>query len=376
MTKDFQSVFGYPPVDQVWSPFRVNLIGEHIDYCGGSVLPMAINRGTTLTYGFGSGETLRVYSQRFDELLEIVPASVPSGTLGAEPLHWRSYLAGALAKSGVDIPRVIAGLNIFISQDAGGAGLSSSASFCMGLLRVLGKVGQPQILMSDDQRVLLSQQARQIEHEYARVSCGIMDQMSIALGGVIKLDCNELTWKRHAAGLQDMVIVVMDTAKDRTLAGSKYNERVAELSEIARLAGLQDIARLATEPVTGHLLSPRLARRFRHIQMEHQRVERAFMCLSQSDWPALGELMNESHASLRDDYAVSCEELDMMVDLACAQPGVLGARMTGGGFGGCAIALAQKDSVNDWLPRVKAQYQAKTGLSARLFQVEAGQGLG
>lgn len=344
----------------ITAPSRINLIGEHIDYCGGHVLPMAIDGGTRILAAANDSNSVNVFTERFADRvsLEIRDDHTP-GNYG----DWRDYVAGVISL--LQRHDQLTGADLYVVQSSGTAGLSSSASFCLALSRAL---------RAEAERVELAKICQQVEHHYAGVQCGIMDQMSIAIGGIIYLDCRSLRWREAGVLSDDICIVVLDTAKARTLAASAYNERVEELHQIADSLGLPNINSLVNAPAS-EFLPDVLSKRYRHVVSEEKRVADAFDAIANRDWQLLGQLMCESHASLRDDYEVSCRELDTIVELALKQEGVLGARMTGGGFGGCAIALAEKRSVDDWLPKVAREYEAKTGLKPRLFRTETSVGL-
>lgn len=356
----FQDRFGQAPGILVNAPSRINLIGDHIDYCGGHVLPMAIRGGTTVLSSDNGSDLVNIFTERFDDRvsLEIRPDH-SAGFYG----DWRDYVAGVISL--LSSRYRLQGMDLYVTQSSGSAGLSTSASFCLALAKTLA----PRV-----DHVALAKICQQVEHEYAGVQCGIMDQMSIAIGGVICLDCQNLDWREANSNLDDMVFVVMDSGRERTLAGSAYNDRVHELLQVAHLLGLQCIDSLVTATDSA-FLPEYLCNRFTHVTCEDKRVESAYQALQHRDWSAFGHLMNESHASLRDNYEVSCAELDTMVDLALDGPGVVGARMTGGGFGGCAIALSERRTVDDWMPQVAYTYEQRTGLRPRLFLAEPARGL-
>ncbi len=353
MDSRFESTFGYQPEAMVRAPARVNLIGEHIDYCGGNVLPMAIGPGTCIWLKRSNQPDIRVYTERVSEHFSVSSDIDCSGTRYGD---WRDYVIGMVSLLGDKA----SGCDLYVAQEIGSAGLSSSASFCLAL----GKALSP-----DTSNTSLARVAQQVEHEYAGVKCGLMDQMAIAYGGVILLNCQEMTVSRFDGALADIEIVVMDTGVERTLAESAYNKRVAELGDIATALGASDITQLATCFESSDDLPALLQRRYRHVKSENQRTLDAYQAILDEDWPLLGRLFNDSHRSLAADYEVSCEQLDLMVELARLQPGVFGARMTGGGFGGCAIAVAKKGSAREWMNPVAIEYQAKTGLAPSLYTV-------
>ncbi len=321
---------------------------------------MAIRGGTTILSAANHANMINLYTERFADRVSLeVRSDHTPGYFG----DWRDYVAGVISL--LSRHQQIGGADLYVSQSSGTAGLSSSASFSLALAKSLAP---------DVDNVSLARICQQVEHEYAGVQCGIMDQMSIALGGVIYLDCRDLRWQEASKGFEDVAIVVMDTCVERTLAGSAYNERVNELYQIAEIDGLENIDSLVTAPASDYL-PDFLLKRYRHITTEERRVRQAFEAINQQHWHFLGELMMQSHASLRDDYEVSCDELDLMVDLAIRERGVLGARMTGGGFGGCAIALTDRQTAELWMPQVARDYERKTGIAPRLFVAETAPGL-
>ncbi|MFT7219504.1 MAG: galactokinase [Candidatus Azotimanducaceae bacterium] len=362
--KEFFETFGIAPEFCVFAPARVNLIGEHIDYCGGNVLPMAISQGTHIWGAYNDSRVLRFHSARFDQSFAIdLDQTLRSGH------DWQQYVVGVLSLLKLDdwAPSVMRGGDFYITQNAGSAGLSSSASFCAALVIALGKFEEA----DQATRTRLAQLCRRVEHEYAGVDCGIMDQMSVLMGHVIRLNCASLEFERVRVDFSNALIVVMDTGAQRTLAGSGYNRRVSELAEIASIKGLDGYLELATLDVPTAGLSAVLRRRLLHVQSEHARVGQSHQALVAGDWETLGQLMIESHLSLRDDYEVSCEPLDTMVSLATAHPGVFGARMTGGGFGGCAVCIVQRDAASEMIEAVSTQYEKSVQLTPKLFIAEA-----
>lgn len=361
---EFLATFGIAPQFCVFAPARVNLIGEHIDYCGGDVLPIAISQGTHIWGAYNDSRVLRFHSARFDQTFVIDLDQA----LRAD-IAWQQYVVGVLSLlNRADwAPSVTRGGEFYITQNIGSAGLSSSASFCAALVIALGKFEEP----DQATRTRLAQLCRQVEHEYAGVNCGIMDQMSVLMGHVIRLNCANLEFELVDVDFSDALIVVMDTGAERTLAGSGYNRRVSELAEIASIKGLDGYSKLATLDVSARGLSEVLCRRLLHVQSEHARVAQSHQALVAGDWETLGWLMIESHRSLKEDYEVSCEPLDTMVSLALAHPGVFGARMTGGGFGGCAVSLVHRDAVSEMIEAVSAQYEKSVQLAPNLFIADA-----
>lgn len=354
----FEEVFGNRPDGRVFAPGRINLIGEHIDYCGGDVLPMAISAGTTITYRRLDGEPLvDIYSERFGEMSRLY-----SDDIGDKRGHWSDYVRGVLNRIGGSEGH----WQLYVEQNIAAGGLSSSASFTVALAVVFKRLETIAQASSSDLALL----CQSVENDYIGVNCGVMDQMSVIMGGIIRLDCRTLSFERVAPISGEVVLVIFDTGKPRTLAASAYNERVKELDQIAMNLGVSR-DQLATCEQEGSLTNT-LAKRYRHVRSEQRRVLAAEQALQNTDWPALGGLMTSSHESLRNDYQVSCDELDLAVNLSLQQKGVYGARMTGAGFGGCAIVLATASSVEDWVPKVTEIYRRETGITPQLLTATPG----
>jgi galactokinase len=339
---DFQAVFGAGPEAVADAPGRVNLLGEHTDYNDGFVLPIAIAQRTRVAMRRTGQPGFALYAQgQGDE--------VRFGFDVPPPAHFATYVYGCLALArdrGVDVP----GLQIHVSSEVPmGVGLSSSAALEVATLRCLRELLG---LAFDD--VLIAQLAQRAEIDYAGVHCGIMDQMASSLADTTRallLDTRSLE-RRFVDLPSGTAVLVVDSGVARTLAGSGYNERRAQCEEAARLLGvaslrdIEDVARLAALPDL-------LKRRARHVVTENARVLRAVACRSPQEF---GELMNASHASLRDDYEVSTPELDRLVASLQQQPGVFGARLTGAGFGGACVALCDAARLQDAGTAAVAQY--------------------
>jgi galactokinase len=317
---------------RVHAPGRVNLIGEHTDYTGGLVFPMAINRGITLSYTAADG----VVELTSDGVPGELSISLPfdSAPNAVEP-HWGSYIAAMAAEL-----RATQGLRGHVLSDIpAGAGLSSSAALECAIGLALGFDGTP---------LELSQAAQRAEHRATGVPTGIMDQLSIAAGvagHATLIDCHGLSVTPHAVP-RDIDVVVRFIAH-RTLEGSQYGDRVAECEraedEIGplRLATLDDVERISEDIIR---------RRARHVVNENQRVRDFAAALGIGDYVEAGRIITEGHASLRDDFDVSTARMDAAVDGIVATPGVFGARMTGGGFGGCIVAICQPGALADgWI---------------------------
>ena len=357
----FERAFGALPDLVVRSPGRVNLIGEHTDYNDGFTLPVALDLGTDVAVRRRPDRLLRSHARRLDAS-DSRPIDALHPTEGPE---WARYVAGAAAllrEGGHDLP----GADLFIDSDLPiGAGLSSSASLELGVLvALLGLTG------AGIDRTELARLGQRIENEVIGLRSGIMDQLAIArgaAGSALLIDCRTLATEPVPlpAGIR---ILVLDSGVPRTLAGSAYNTRRAECE--AALCGLQDVAPelralrdVSIDLLAGHAgrLSDVELRRARHVITENARVQAAVTALHAGDGETFGRLMVESHTSLREDYEVSGPELDTLVDIALATPGVLGARLTGAGFGGCAVAVVTADSAERAATTIPARYRDTTG---------------
>lgn len=337
--KSFEDVFGQAPELEASAPGRVNVLGEHTDYQGGFVLPTAIPQTTTVTVGRNGTAQHRVYAADLDEEASFVPGTNPD-------VPFARYVAGALALGGAT-----EGLNVHVTSDVPmGAGLSSSAALEVATLRALRTLG---LLTADDVHIALI--AQRVEHEFVGVNSGIMDQMACSLADtntMLYLDTRSL--ERHLRPLPaDSELLVIDSGVPRRLAESGYNERRAQVEEASRLLGVREL-RDVQELRQLDTLEPLLRRRAQHVVSENGRVQQAVQ--PGLGAAAFGELMNASHASLRDDYEVSHPEVDRLVALLQAQPEVYGARLTGAGFGGAVVALVHSGSARPVADRVLAQY--------------------
>lgn len=326
------------------APGRVNLLGEHTDYNDGFVLPVAIAQRTRVTLRRNGGTHFTVRAEELDETVRFVLERPPAE-------HFATYVYGCLVLArdeGADIP----GLDITVSSEVPmGVGLSSSAALEVATLRALRELLR---LPLDDVRI--AQLAQRAEIEFAHVRCGIMDQMASSLADT---DCALLIDTRTLECQDvplppDSTVLVLDSGVARSLASSGYNQRRSECEAAARLLGKASL-REVTSLEELAALPDLLQRRARHVFTENARVLEAAQA---ADAAAFGQLMNASHASLRDDYEVSTPELDALVALLQAQPGVHGARLTGAGFGGACVALCRSDAVQQVAGEVLAAYRA------------------
>jgi galactokinase len=340
--RTFSDVYGRPPEVRAQAPGRVNLLGEHTDYNDGFVLPTTIPQLTRIELAKSRDDQFKFYSANLDQ-------SVAYAEGQAVPEGFAQYVYGCvevLKKRGHRITPV----EIHIRSDVPmGGGLSSSAALEVAVLRALRQAFAIEL---DD--VELAKLAQQAEIEYAGVRCGILDQMATSLGDdkhMLFLDTRTLERKLlpFPSGAE---LVVIDSGIARTLATSGYNERRAQCEEAARLLGVQAL-RDETDPMRTDTLPPPLDRRARHVITENARVLRAAQGVTAKEF---GELMNASHTSLRDDYEVSVEGLDRLVELLQKQPDVFGARLTGAGFGGACVALVEEGHATTVRQSVLTQY--------------------
>jgi galactokinase len=354
------------------APGRVNLIGEHVDYNEGHVLPVAVDRTVMTAFAARPDRRVRVYSLDFEEVSEFSLDEI--GRDGAHP--WSDYVRG-VAHILQEAGHALVGLDMALQGDVPiGAGLSSSAALevaALGALRAAARLA-----IEGRELARLGQRA---ENEFVGVSCGIMDQFVATLAvedHALLIDCRSLDYQAVAAGFAavGLSIVVADTGVRRALAGSQYNVRRQECADAlallqGRLRGrtirsLRDVTREDLQS-HGEALPSVLHRRARHVVEEEARVLACVDALGRGDFEAVGRLLAASHASLRDDYEVSCRELDLMVELAQAVPGVIGARLTGAGFGGCTVNLVRSQAVEAFAERVIGAYRSRTGLPGRAY---------
>jgi galactokinase len=350
--------------DPAWltnSPGRVNLIGEHTDYNDGFVLPMAINYATWIALHPRNDSRVVVTALDLDEYLDLDLKEITRGKSS-----WREYIKGvawALQRGGY----TLSGWEGVISGDVPiGAGLSSSASLELALARAFSLTSG--FSWDPPNMALLCQKA---ENQWVGINSGIMDQMISASGKkdfALLIDCRSLETKQVPLP-PDTRVIILDTATRRGLVNSAYNERREQCESVANHFGvkaLRDITLDELDKEKDHL-DELLFRRARHVVSENERVLGAVEALTAGDAHVFGSLMNASHQSMRDDFEISREEMDQMVEIAQDQPGCLGARMTGGGFGGCAVALVEKEQSDIFSKVVQKLYLEKTGLEASIY---------
>lgn len=375
----FQAIFQTRTVPRVFfAPGRINLIGEHTDYNGGHVFPIAINYGTYALGSIREDQKLRFYSMNFPET-GIIECDL-SDLAYHEQDNWANYPKGMLLFLKNSGCKILQGADLFFYGNLiHSAGLSSSASIELAT-GVLSN-GLYNLNMARMKMIRIGQM---VENQYMGVNSGIMDQFVIGMAKTdhaLLLNCQTLEYKYAPILLNDYSIIIINTNKQRTLAGSKYNERRAQceqaLMDLQQNLSINSLGDLTPQEFEAHkyLIRDEINRkRAKHVIYENARTLEASRKLQQGDLPYFGKLMNESHHSLRDEYEVTGYELDSIVEAAWKQDGVLGARMTGAGFGGCAIAIVQKTKVNDFKSNVNRIYKEKVGYDADFYPASIGDG--
>ncbi|WP_043932340.1 galactokinase [Bacillus sp. EB01] len=381
LTAEFGNKFGYESnegIRKFFSPGRINLIGEHTDYNGGRVFPAAITYGTYGIVKKREDRQIRLYSMNFPEA-GLIEFSLDE--LDYDAAHgWGNFPKGMIRyikEAGHDIS---AGLDILINGNIpNGAGLSSSAS-----LEMLIGVMANEVFGLGIERIVLVQLGKKVENQFIGVNSGIMDQFAVGMGkencGIL-LDCETLDYEYAPLNLENHQIIIMNTNKRRELADSKYNERRSEcetaLSYLQKELDVTSLGALSEQEFEAHKhLIPTgiLQKRAKHAVYENQRTAKALEELKKGNLESFGKLVNDSHVSLKEDYEVTGIELDTLAEAAWEQEGVLGARMTGAGFGGCAIALVEKEHADRFIEEVGRAYKDKIGYEATFYVASIGDG--
>jgi len=371
----FKELFKNEPL-LVRSPGRINLIGEHTDYNDGFVFPAAIDKEIHFAVAKNKVNLFRFYAIDLHENFEMnVEDLSKSDTL------WANYLLGVAAqykKAGYKLEGVDC---VFGGDIPLGAGLSSSAAIENGFAFAL-----KEILKASVSKIQMIKMAQKAEHEYAGVMCGIMDQFASMTGKkdhAIKLDCRSLDYEYANINLKDYGILLCNTNVKHELASSEYNTRRKECETGVQILQKYDNSIIALRDVSLSLLQehreefdPIVYKRCVFVVKENLRVEEAFSALAKGDIKALGALMYQSHEGLRDDYDVSCKELDLLFDLAKKSDDVIGSRMMGGGFGGCTINIVKKEKVKSFSEGIKKEYSKITGLEPEIYSVKITDGTG
>jgi galactokinase len=372
----FREIYAQEP-ELYRAPGRVNLIGEHTDYNDGYVFPAAIDLFTWIAIAPNPDKAIRVRSENLHESVEF---GVDSGALGQLPKEpWSRYVSG-VARALEENGHALRGANVLIQGEVPiGAGVSSSAALEVAVGYAL--------LANAGVRIecrKLAQLCQRAENDFVGTRCGIMDQLASACSKqdhALLLDCRSLEFRMLRVP-SELRLVICNTMVKRELASSAYNTRRAECEEGVRILAqrfpgvraLRDVTFEQLESCRG-TMAQNIYKRCRHVVTEDQRVLFAADALSRHRLDDLARAMAESHASLRDDYEVSCAELDLLVDLAAGQTGVHGSRMTGAGFGGCTINLVEAHAVDAFRHRLSADYKKRTGLTPDIFICNAANGV-
>jgi len=368
--KDSESVF--------FSPGRVNLIGEHTDYNGGNVFPCALTIGTYAVVAKRDDKKVLVHSLNFKDL-GVIEFSLDN--MVNEKAHdWANYPKGViktLEDHGYNIP---SGFEIiFYGNIPNGSGLSSSASLEVLMGTILNEAFNLNIDMVD-----IVKMCQEAENKFIGVNCGIMDQFSIGMGKegcAILLDCNTLKYSYSKLNLDGYKIVIGNTNKKRGLADSKYNERrsecedaLAKIQTVKNITALGELTEEEFEEVKDCIGDSIKTKRAKHAVYENQRTLKAVKALEENNLELFGQLMNASHVSLRDDYEVTGIELDTLVELAWETEGVVGARMTGAGFGGCTVSIVKDEYVDNFKETIRVKYKEKIGYEPDFYVVSISDG--
>jgi galactokinase len=382
ITSVFQEKFGSAPAHIACAPGRVNLLGEHVDYNDGFVLPAAIDRATYVAFAPAEADQTQLVAVDFDQQVSFSPQTIPSKTQpdGSPLPEWALYPAGVmwtLSENHLDAR----GLNaVYASDVPRGSGLSSSASVEMAFVIAWQTLGG--WTLTPMQRALLGQKA---ENQYVGVNCGIMDQFASACGvenRLLLLDCRSLEWKSMSLP-ENISIVIADTKVRRKLTSGEYNKRRAACEEAVRLLkqdlpniqSLRDVSVEEFNRFAGKLPEV-VAKRARHVVEEIERSKQAEALLEAGNIRRFGELMNECHTSLRDLYEVSCPELNVMARIAQSLDGCCGARLTGAGFGGCTVNLVAREKAEAFSQSLANDYQSETGSPPEIYITRASNGAG
>lgn len=380
LNEKFEELFGAGgEIRTYFAPGRVNLIGEHTDYNGGHVFPCALTIGT---YGLArkrEDKKLRFYSVNFPE-----DGLVESSLEDLKPekeAGWTNYPKGVMWAFEEHGHKLGWGVDFLVYGDIpNGSGLSSSASLEVLTGLMLKDIHGMDEITGKDLAVI----GQYAENHFNGMNCGIMDQFASAMGkkdAAIFLDTGTLAFEYAPVALPDARIVITNSKVKHSLVGSAYNDRRNEseeaLEDLQKVLPVKTLGDLTEEAFEAHkeaIKNPVCRKRAKHAVYENQRTIRAYKALKANDLEAFGKYMNASHISLRDDYEVSCEEIDILVNLAWQIPGVIGSRITGGGFGGCTVSIVKNDAVESFIEKVGEGYRARTGHAAEFYVVDVGEG--
>lgn len=379
--KKFAELYGGEgDIRTYFAPGRVNLIGEHTDYNGGHVFPCALTMGTYGAARKREDDKLRFYSMNF-ERAGVIETSL-TDLVCKDEAGWTNYPKGviwAFGKKGYQVP---SGMDVVIAGDIpNGSGLSSSAS-----LEVLTGVILRDLFEIEVSQVEIALIGQYSENNFNGMNCGIMDQFASAMGKkdhAIFLNTADLSYEYASVKLDHARIIIANSNVKHSLVGSEYNVRrqqcesaLKQLQSVVAIETLGDLDIEAFEVHKNAIKDSVEQRRAKHAVYENQRTLDAVKALKENDIEAFGKLMNASHVSLRDDYEVSCPEMDILAEEAWKLPGVLGSRMTGGGFGGCTVSIVENDQVDAFIETVGSAYEKRTGIKAEFYVVDIGQGAG
>lgn len=378
LKQSFEDVYGQGgELFYFFAPGRVNLIGEHIDYNGGFVFPCALDVGTYLVIRKTNDRIVKLASMNTDKRIN-VDLSKPISYIKDD--GWANYPKGILAYF-IDNSKALSGMEIlYYGNIPSGAGLSSSASIEVVTAFALNTLFNAGYTLLD-----IAKLSQKVEREFIGVNCGIMDQFAVAFGEkdmAIQLNCDTLEYKYVPLHLDGYRIVICNTNKHRGLSGSKYNDRRSEC-ELALLAlqteyefeHLCECDRETFDSIKHIIQNTLLRKRAKHVIYENERVKEAVVALKEDNIIEFGRLMQQSHESLSKLYEVSCFELDVMVEEALKVDGTIGARMTGGGFGGCTVNIVKTESLDKFVEDVGRNYNQRTGLKADIYIAQAGDGV-
>lgn len=379
MINNFKTVFNLTKTPRVFfAPGRVNLIGEHTDYNGGHVFPVAISFGTYALAQPRDDNKLRFHSMNFPEK-GIIECELEDLTYNAKH-DWANFPKGMIKYFNEAGFKIDSGMDVmFYGNIPNSSGLSSSAS-----LEIVTGVMLECLFNLTIDRIKMIQIGQMVENEYIGVNSGIMDQFIIGKGKknhAILLNSETLHYHYAPIKLKKHIIVIINTNMQRALVDSKYNERRKEceqaLTALQTELPIENLGQLTTNEFEQHkqlITNETDRKRAKHVVYENERTIKAFKDLQQNNLTAFGELMNESHKSLQDDYEVTGIELDTIAETAWKQPGVIGARMTGAGFGGCAIAIVENAEVDNFKENIQRVYQEKIGYEPTFYIAEIGDG--
>lgn len=373
----FVKIFEKEPTAIYFSPGRINLIGEHIDYNGGLVFPCPITIGTYAAVTKRNDDMVRCYSQNFPEL-GLIEFNINNLEYDKKD-NWVNYVKGVAKFLREKYSHINTGFDVVVYGNIpNGSGLSSSASLELLFIQIFKSLFE--LPISKVEAALLG---KKVENEYIGVNSGIMDQFAISLGKkdtAILLDCNTLEYNYIPVSMPTTKIVIMNTNKRRELADSKYNERRSEcesaLEKLKVKINANTLCEITVEELEQNkdLLTENEYKRAHHAITENIRTKASAEAFKNNDLVEFGKLLNGSHKSLKEDYEVTGVELDTLVEAAQQQEGVLGARMTGAGFGGCSLAIVENDKIDNFIEKVGKIYADKIGYEASFYIAKIGDG--